>query len=200
MTSWHPVTPEWVRAPAQLGDLHVLAFREYKDTGSAWHEAAGAAASWIRGGRSAPITFREDSPITLALAKAELFAAVTVDSEGMPPPPLEDICGRLGVAYRAPVATNPVWARGVEDVLRWLTADPIEQRKPPMDVPVRGADGAVPTAEQLYQQRLAEVPGRYRASEQRRDVRQAVEVDVIRSQRLADRIAETLRSSRQRSA
>ncbi len=195
--------PDWVRSPAALVDLHVLAYREYRDTESARHEAMGATASWVRGGRNGPTTFREEQPVTRALARAEMWAALAVlefDTEGAPPAvpvPLEAMCRDLGVAHRAPVATSPVWARGVWDVLRWLTDDPLEQRKPPMAVPVRNDDGTIPTAEELYQRTMAAAPDKHWGPEERYALRNSTGVDVLRSQRLAARVDETIRLTRE---
>ena len=145
MDSWRPVEPTWITpSRTELADLHVLAFREYRDTGSVKAEAMGATAAWIRGGRNAPVTFREEQPVTKALAKVEMWAAVDVDTGDVP---LASLCRDLGVSYAPAVATNPVWSLGVEEVLRWLTADPLERRKPPLPLPRRNPDGSVATAE-----------------------------------------------------
>ena len=71
MTTWRAVTPDWVPVPAALADLHVLAHRGYLDTWSTWHDGMAVTAAWLRGGRSAPVTFREEQPVTRALADAE---------------------------------------------------------------------------------------------------------------------------------
>ena len=174
-----------------LADVHVLAFREYRDTGSVKVGAMGATAAWIRGGRNAPVTFREEQPVTKALAKAEMWAAVHVNTGDVP---LESFCLDLGVHYAPAVATNPVWSLGVEEVLRWLTADPLERRKPPIPLR-RNPDGSVATAEELYQQTMATQPHKNWGPEERRALRHRTKVDAIRSERLAARIEETLRRS-----
>jgi len=76
MTTWRAVTPDWVPVPAALADLHVLAHRGYLDTWSTWHDGMAVTAAWLRGGRSAPVTFREEQSVTWALADAEKWAAV----------------------------------------------------------------------------------------------------------------------------
>jgi len=195
MATWRPVEPVWITpSRSELADVHVLAFREYRDTGSAKAEAMGATAAWIRGGRTAPVTFREEQPVTKALAKAEMWAAVHVVTGDVP---LESLCLDLGVHYAPAVATNAVWSLGVEEVLRWLTADPLERRKPPIPLPRRNPDGSVATAEELYQQTMATQPHKNRGPEERRALRNRTEVDAIRSERLAARIEETLRRTRE---
>jgi len=193
MATWRPVEPMWITPScSELADVHVLAFRTFRDTGSAKAEAMGATAAWIRGGRTAPVTFREEQPVTKALAKAEMWAAVHVVTGDVP---LESFCLDLGVHYAPAVATNPVWSLGVEEVLRWLTADPLERRKPPIPLPRRNPDGSVATAEELYQQTMATQPHKKWGPEERRALRNRTEVDAIRSERLAARIEETLRRS-----
>jgi len=193
MAPWQPVEPTWITPScSELADLHVLAFREYRDTGSVKAEAMGATAAWIRGGRNAPVTFREEQPVTKVFAKAEMWAAVHVDTGDVP---LGSLCRDLGVSYAPAVVTNLVWSLGVEEVLRWLTADPLERRKPPIPLPRRNPDGSVATAEELYQQAMAAEPHRHWGPEERHALRNRTEVDAIRSERLAARIEETLRRS-----
>jgi len=187
-----PVAPDWVREPAALADLHVLAYRRHADVGSPRHDGMAVTAAWLRGVRTAPVTFRDEQPVTRAVAQAEKLAAAWVSSDGAKPP-LEEFCAELGVPYRAPVATNAHYALGVWEVLHWLTADPLERRTPPVDVPERNPDGSIPTAEALYAEAVAEEPWRYRLPERRVELRDQSERRAARARGLADLVAETVR-------
>jgi hypothetical protein len=182
-----------VREPAALADLHVLAYRRHADVGSARHDGMAVTAAWLRGVRTAPVTFREEQPVAYVLARAEKWAAMAVTSTDGVPPSLESMCERLGVIFRAPVATNPHYALGVWEVLHWLTADPLERRRPPVDVPERNPDGTVATAEALYAEAVAAEPWRYRLPERRVELRDQSEQRAAWSRRLADLVAETVR-------
>ncbi|MQA15591.1 MAG: hypothetical protein GEV09_15925 [Pseudonocardiaceae bacterium] len=192
MATQQPSIPGWVTVPVALADLHVLAYRAYRESGSVWHDGITATAVWVRGAGTGPVTFRQEQPVTRALAEAEWWAAVYVDSDGVKPP-LESMCRRLDVAYQEPVALNRVWARGVEAVLAWLTSDPLQGRSPPLRVPDRDADGNPATAEQLYHRFMEAAPHAEWGPEQRHALRNRTEADAARSQRLVALIDETVR-------
>jgi len=183
--------PDWVREPAALADLHVLAYRRHADVGSPRHDGMACTAAWVRGVRIAPVTFREEQPVTYALAKTETWASMWVTSDGAKPP-LESFCTKLGVPYREPVATDRHYALGAWEVLHWLTADPREHRPPPLDVPERNPDGSVATAEELYAAGVAAEPWHYSLPERRIELRDRSEQRERRSRHLAHMIAETV--------
>lgn len=105
------------------------------------------AVSWARGGTTGPVTERTEAPVTLALAKAEMWAAlVASDPPGTPRPPVEARCTDLGVTWREPLSdTHPQWADGAYRALRWLVGG----------VGVKRARAAAAVA--------AAAPGRHRA-------------------------------------
>jgi len=191
MDTRRPAAPDWVHEPAALADLHVLAYRRHADVGSPRHDGMACTAAWLRGARIAPVTFREEQPVTHALAKAEKLASMWVTSNGAKPP-LESFCARLGVPYREPVAVDRHYALGVWEVLQWLTADPLEHRLPPLDVPERNPDGSIATAEELSAAAVAAEPWRYSLPERRIELRDRSEQRERRSRHLAHLIAETV--------
>ena len=190
------VSPDWVSAENAfaLDDLLVLAFGLLVDgEGTDWHRGVALTAAWVRGypGGRGPVTLRDEQPVTRPLANAERWAAVWVDTDG-PRLSLRDDAERFGVAYWEPVVTSRLWARGAEAVLRWLLAKPLERRRPPMPVPERNAEGAVATAEELYERERA-APRAWWGPEERRAARTRAEVAEIRSQRLAALVEDSLR-------
>jgi hypothetical protein len=191
MDMGRPVAPDWVREPAALADVHVLAFRRHADVGSLRHDGMACTAAWLRGVRAAPVTFRDEQPVTYAIAKAEKWASMWVTSDGAKPP-LESSCAMLGVPYREPVATDRHYALGVWEVLHWLTADPLEHRPPPLDVPERNPDGSISTADELSAAAVAAEPWRYSLPERRIELRDRSEQCERRSRHLAALIAETV--------
>jgi len=191
MDTRRPAAPDWVRKPAALADLHVLAYRRHADVGSPRHDGMACTAAWLRGVHIAPVTFREEQPVTHALAKAEKWASMWVTSDSAKPP-LESYCTKLGVPYREPVAVNRHYALGAWEVLHWLIADTPEHRPPPLDVPERNPDGSISTAEELYAAAVAAEPWRYSLPERRIQLRDRSEQRERRSRHLANLIAETV--------
>lgn len=186
------MTPEWVvPSSREVDDAHWLAYRGYVDHGSVAAEGACAALAWVRGGGNGPVTGRDEQPVTEALARAEMWAASAVERIVSVPPPLERICGDLGVAYWPPGEVDPGWATGVRVVLRWLYGAP--GQKPPIEVPVRLADGTTPSADQLYEVAIKAMPYLYELPEQRRELRYRVEANARRYRQLADQIEDTKR-------
>jgi len=197
MSGSDPVQLDWVSAETAfaLHDVQVLAFRVLVDgEGSDWHRGVALTVGWLRGGPggAGPITLRNEQPVTRALANAERWAAVWVDTDG-PKLSVRDDCERLGVAFWEPVVTSRLLTRGAEAVLAWLLANPLEQRHPPMSVPERNAEGAVATAEELYQHELSTAPHARWGPEERRAARTRAEVAEIRSVRLAALVEDSLR-------
>jgi hypothetical protein len=191
---WMPVTPEWVKPPPwEVEDLHWLAYQRYANDDSSRAAGICVTLAWVRGGRAAPVTGRDERPVTALLAAAEMWAAVAVSEDG-PPPPLRAICADLDVAYWEPTVTDRGYARGVQGVLEWLLGTPgVNGRVPPMLVPKRHPDGSVPTVKELYQQEIATGPYRQWGPEARQALRDRFQVEVCRYHRLVEEIEDTKR-------
>lgn len=184
---WAAVIPEWVVPSArEVDDAHWLAFKEYAERGSVAAGGVGAALAWVRGGRVGPVTCRDEQPVTEVLARAEMWAAAVAERPGSTPPPLEQICADLGVAYWRPGEVDSRWATGVRAALRWLLGAPGQQA--PAELPVRRADGSTPTAEELYEVAVAAAPFLFELPEQRVALRSRVEANARRYRELAEMI------------
>ncbi|MCA1695675.1 MAG: hypothetical protein LC749_13625, partial [Actinobacteria bacterium] len=153
------LTPSWVVPPAsQISDLHWLGYRRYADTGLAWPAGVCASLEWVLSERNAPITERNERPVSDGVAKAEMWAATAVDRDGVKPS-LESICANLDVAYFPAVILNRTWARSVCMALRWmLGGGGFAEAKPPLELPTRHADGSIASADELYAQAMGAHP------------------------------------------
>ena len=149
------------------------------------------ATAWACDLRAAPVSGRTQLPVSRALAEAECAAAqLVVDSAaGLPRFPAESYCTDLGVEFLPAGPVSVEWADGVRVTLRWLlgrrgASGPAQA---PMALPVRHADGALMTEDELYEHRLS---GLVLAPllEERRDIRLRAAVDAARSERLVQRI------------
>ena len=184
---WVAVTPAWVvPSPREVDDAHWLAFPEYADRGLVVAGGVGAALAWVRGGRVGPVTGRDEQPVTVMLARAEMWAATAAERPGRTPPPLERICADLGVAFWPPGEVDTRWATGVRATLRWLLGTPGQQA--PAELPVRRPDGTTPTADELYEVAVAATPFLFELPEQRVALRSRVEANARRYRELAEMI------------
>lgn len=189
MGSWAPVVPGWiVPLGSQVVDLMWLSYATWVDARSPWAGGVMSTAAWVRGGRQAPVTGRAESPVTRELAQAELWATLVVATAGpgMPAFPAESLCAPLSVSYVPPTPVDRKWAQGVASTLRWLLGTRSAAgtvAAAPLPLPVRRADGSIPTAEELYASMVAAacVP---MLPEQRQELRSRVVLDVARSHRL----------------
>lgn len=182
----------WAAPPLrQVVDLHWLAYRKHEDQGSEWAGGVAATMAWVSRGRAAPVTERDERPVTRALAVAEMWAATAAATPHMPPPPVASICADLGVVYVPAVDVHPEWADGVWRALRWLLGE--HGQASPMPLPVRHADGSTPTEDELYDLTFAASPVSFREPEQRAELRRRVRVNAARYRQLADLIEETKR-------
>ncbi|MCA1835821.1 MAG: hypothetical protein LC721_05635, partial [Actinobacteria bacterium] len=78
---WTALIPTWVvPAPTEIIDLHWLAYRVHSGTGSARCAGINAALAWVGGGPAGPITGRTEKPVTEALARAEMWAAMAISN------------------------------------------------------------------------------------------------------------------------
>jgi hypothetical protein len=184
------VTPRWVvPAPAEVIDLHWLAYRVHSDIGSARCAGISGALAWVSGGSAGPVTGRTEKPVTEALARAEMWAAIAISSGGRPN--LERICADLGVKYRPPLAVEQSWAEGVWLALRWLLGE--QGADAPMTLPQRSPDGALLTADELYERTLACAPSQYDSREQRQALHAEIQQIARKSHAVADLIEDTKR-------
>jgi len=108
--------------------------------------------------------------------------------------PLADVCAGLGVTYW-PVLEDGGGerARGVGAALAWLGAGQ-EGRTyaAPLPIPIRNADGSIPTVEQLYERAVTGAPFRYEP-EERVELRRRLSAEVDGYRRSAELIAATQR-------
>jgi hypothetical protein len=113
------VTPEWVvPSPREVDAAHWLAFQEYSERGLMAAGGMGAALAWVHGGRVAPVTGRDEQPVTEVLVRAEMWAATAAERSSRTPPPMGRICVDPGVAYWPPGEVDTRWATGVRATLR----------------------------------------------------------------------------------
>ncbi len=185
--TWTPVEPAWA-APSrrEIDDLHWLAYRARRELGKPWCSGISRTLAWARGGRAAPITGRDDAPVTRELATAEMWAANAASTPDLPPPPLEEISSRLGVVHVAPQPVDADLADGAWRALRWLLGE--HDQRPPLPLPVRHDDGTTPTADELYEVAFAAAPDQFRLPEQRAELRTRVEQNARRYRDLATAI------------
>lgn len=188
---WTAVPPGWlVPALMEVMDLHWLAYRVHSDTGSARSAGISGALAWVSGGAAGPVTGRTDNPVTEALARAEMWAAIAISTGRSPD--LERICADLGVEYWPPLAIERGWAEGVWLALRWLLGE--QGADAPMTLPRRSPDGALQTVDDLYERELTRAPSQYASREQR----QALRADIQQIARKSDTVAELIEDTKRR--
>jgi len=143
----------------QLRDVWFLAL-DLADDGSRTAAGIAAVIQWLLGVSAGPVTGRTDGVGRREVALAELCAAEhLVDDDGPLPPPLDEVCHLLKVAYQAPLPVDVEFARGVWLGLRWATG---EAFRPPVEVPIRRLDGELMSELEIYSELLAR--GRDRAA------------------------------------
>ncbi|MHA6626256.1 hypothetical protein ACU61A_12545 [Pseudonocardia sichuanensis] len=159
-----PPLPDWVvPTRAEAADLHWLAYRTYLDDERQHERERGEAiamtVSWLGGGIWSPITGRPEQPVPRGVAVAEMWAAMRVcDGGGTPVSALRAACAEQGVPYY-PCSDIPTLEHGwgVYQALSWLmrNLDGWEGgRRPPMEIPIRAADGTI-AADDSRSQELA---------------------------------------------
>ena len=152
--------PTWTvpTTPAVI-DCHRLAHRA-AETGGGWVARGRAAAlDWALGvpGCVSPITQQATPPAGADVVREEWIAAADVLT------PDEDLTA---------------WAGGAADALGWLTGI----GDPPVPLPLRRPDGSLPTADQLYAERVRHWWG----PEQRAAARREASRDATRARTLAE--------------
>jgi hypothetical protein len=174
--SFLAVVPSWVvPISTAVRDCHLIAHRAFQESGSDRLGGIYAAANWVTGGQRAPVTEREDCPVSEALARGEMWAADSVSRTVLLPP---QIWASLGVEPRAPLTENREWSQGVARALGWLVG---VHDRPPLLLPRR----PVPTAEELYQEALAAKPHGFWLPEDHQRARVQAEKAAAQSRALA---------------
>jgi hypothetical protein len=193
MATWRPIEPTWAAPPRlAIADEMWLAYRAHVDTGRPVYDGVVAAAAWVRGGRPAPVTERDEQPVTLGLAEVELLAAMVANEPSTRVNlPVDGIAADHGVSWREPVRVDPDYAGGAWRALRWLTGVP--DQRAPLPVPVRNPDGTLVTADQLCEQAIAANPHRDWEAEQRVELRNWATTEVARSRSREALIVDTQR-------
>jgi hypothetical protein len=117
-----------------------------------------------------------------------MWAAIDMSSGERPN--LERICADLGVEHWPPLAVEG-WAEGVWLALRWLLGE--EKADAPMTLPQRSPDGALLTADELYERTLACAASQYDSREQRQALHAEIQQIARKSHAVADLIDDTKR-------
>jgi len=194
MPGWTPQTPPWVTPPPeQIDDAHWLTYRAFRETGRESIGGAAAAIAWVRGGRNGPITERDEQPVTLHLARAEMWAADAAMEGPHFDIPLGQLYDTLGVAPWLPTDVSPAWATGVRGTLLWLTDPRGNGILPPMPVPIRGPTGDPLTSDELYDIGIRRQPNRYWLPEQRAELRHTADRLAAQYREMVDIIDDTKR-------
>jgi hypothetical protein len=120
-----------------------------------------------------------------------MYAATAIGNDA--PPALEQLCADLGVEY-SPLPVEMGWAEGVWLALRWLTDEDLADA--PLTLPRRGPDGAVLTADELYERELARAPAQYQSLKQH----QALRAEVQRIARQGNATAHLIEDTKRRLA
>jgi hypothetical protein len=103
---------------------------------------------------------------------------------------LHEVCQLLGVAYHPPVPVDPGFARGVWLTLRWALG---QTPRPPLDLPLRGRDGAVLGEVEIYATLIERGSNR----EQARQAATALAADSRRLAALVEDSAGRIRAGRE---
>lgn len=162
-----------------IADLYWLTFARAPSTAVL---GAQAAAGWLLGRASGPVTGRAEQPVGKRLAITEMWAASSGVGDG-PAAPLEMVCAQQRVAYVEPVPVSSEWAHGVWVTLRWATCT--GGQRAPLQLPARDVWGRVLGAEELLEKARAAQPHREWLPEQVAETRAAAEQAAARSARLA---------------
>lgn len=151
--------PPWaVPAAFAINDAQWLWYAGFYDTGSRRDLGSAWAVTWTLGPWPAPVTGREERPVTAALAEAEKWTALAVvmvdPAEGRSWPEacakiaLTETLDGLGVLYRTPQSFDREFAYGAWIALRWILGH-TGGGKGPLELPTRLPNGEVASAEDI---------------------------------------------------
>lgn len=174
--------PAWMRPTRfELRDLSCLAIRQVADLKA--REPAGmiAVVGWLRGLSRGPVTGRTDSAQVRDVALCELCAAECRLDDGRQPPPLHEVSQLLEVAYWPPEDVDAEFALGVWLTLSWALG---ETERPPLNLPIRSADGTVAGEVEIYAQLVT-------GGQDRAEARETATALAAASRRLAALVEDT---------
>lgn len=164
------VIPAWVVADhRQVAEFNYMVFTLATELESVHAQGQLAAVGWITGVRAAPMTQRTQ-PVTWALGRAESWAALCFAAWNGTPAARD--WQLLGVDSRPTVAGNADFAHGAWRTLAWLLG---ARPDPPIEVPVRDADGNLPPGEERFGYRGDPTSLAWQAADQRRRDRNRAE-------------------------
>ena len=143
--TWREVIPAWV-APSvdDVAEYGQMAVRLEEVTGCVQARGQCAALCWLIGRDPPPITRRE-SLVTRDAARWESWLALCL-AVGRPFA-VEQERARLGIPQRRTDGQVPWWAHGVWRTLSWVLG---ERCDPPVQLPVRAADGSIVPGTEVY--------------------------------------------------
>jgi hypothetical protein len=151
--------PPWTVPPARtVIDCHRLAHRAAETAGGWVARGRAAALDWALGVPAclSPVTKQDAPPADAAAVRDEWLAAASAED------PRDDVTD---------------WFAGAADALGWL----VGIGDPPVPLPLRRPDGSLPTADELYAERVRDWWG----PEQRAAARREAARDATRGQTLA---------------
>lgn len=166
----YAVIPAWVVADhRQMMDFDHLVFELATKVESVHAQGQRAAVEWVTGGRPAPMTQRTE-PVTWALARAESWVALCVAAWNGQPTARE--WEQLGVEPRPRTAGDGDFAHGAWRTLAWLLG---VRPDPPVELPVRDADGTLLPGQDRYATRPNPSSPVWQAADERRRGRNRAE-------------------------
>ncbi|MGH3846606.1 MAG: hypothetical protein ACRDS0_35090 [Pseudonocardiaceae bacterium] len=168
--TWREVIPEWVVPSVDdVAEYGGMAVRLEEITECVQARGQCAALCWLIGRDPAPIT-RRQGLVSRDAARWESWLALCLAAGR--PGAVEEERARLGIPQRRTDGQVPWWAHGVWRALSWVSG---EHPDPPIQLPVRAADGSILAGTEVYTvTRNPESPS-WRAAEQRRERRELAE-------------------------
>lgn len=164
------IIPAWVVAPhRQVVDLNYMTYVLATEIESVHGQGQLAAVGWVTGQCAAPVTHRAE-PVTFKLARAESWAALCVAANDSAPTTRD--WERLAVRPAATVSVDADFAHGAWRTFAWLLG---VRPDPPIELPVRDADGSIPPWERHYAYRGDPTQPEWQAADQRRRERNRAE-------------------------
>lgn len=174
-TTWREVIPEWVMPPEdEVAAYGGMAFQLLEITGCVQARGQCDALCWLIRNEPAPITHCE-VPATRFAARVESRLALCTAVAAVDPRAVDQELKRLGVVpLRAVAVRDGWWAHGVWRTLSWVLG---ERPDPPLQLPLRMADGSIMPGTEVYAVTRNPESPLWRAAEegrQRRELAEAV--------------------------